>query len=67
MILFAAGIALAVAATRVSNSLLYGVAPGDPATLTFAVLIFLLAGLLATVLPVLRAARIDPIRARRYE
>jgi len=62
-----AGIPLAVAATRVLNSLLYGVAPGDPATLTFAVLIFLLAALLATLLPVLRAARIDPIRALRYE
>jgi predicted permease len=62
-----AGIPLAVAATRVLNSLLYGVAAGDPAILTFAVLIFLLAALLATLLPVLRAARIDPIRALRYE
>jgi predicted permease len=62
-----AGIPLAFAATRVLTSLLYDVAPRDPATLSLAVLIFLVAGLLASVLPVLRAARIDPIRALRYE
>lgn len=61
------GVPLAVAATRVLKSLLYGVAPGDLATLTLAVAIFFVAGLLASVLPVLRAARIDPIRALRYE
>jgi predicted permease len=61
------GIPSAMAATRVLKSLLYGVAPGDPATLTLTIAIFIVAGLMASVLPVLRAARIDPLQALRYE
>ncbi len=61
------GVPIAVGSTRVLKSILYGVAPGDPLTLAFAVTIFLFAGLLASVLPVVRAARIEPLRALRYE
>ena len=70
-LLVAAGIVvgapLALVSTRVLKSVLYGVAPGDPMTLTLAITVFLLAGLLATMLPVLRAARIEPVQALRYE
>jgi predicted permease len=62
-----AGIPLALASTRVLKSLLYGVAPSDPLTLTLTIAIFVIAGLLASVLPVLKAARIEPIQALRDE
>lgn len=62
-----AGIPLALASTRVLKSLLYGVAPSDPLTLTLTIAIFVIAGLLASVLPVLKAARIEPVQALRDE
>jgi predicted permease len=61
------GVPLALGSTRVLKSLLFGVAPGDPLTLTLTVGIFLLAGIAASVLPVLRAAGIDPVTALHYE
>jgi len=69
--LIAAGIAigapLALVSTRVLKSLLYGVALGDPITLAAAIAVFAVAGVLASVLPVLKAARIEPVQALRYE
>jgi len=62
-----AGIPLALASTRVLKSLLYGVASSDPLTLTLTIAIFVVAGLLASVLPVLKAARIEPAQALRTE
>jgi predicted permease len=62
-----AGIPLALVSTRVLKSLLYGVAPGDPVTLTLTIAIFVVAGLLASVLPVLKAASIEPLEALRDE
>jgi putative ABC transport system permease protein len=61
----AVGLITAVAVGRFINSMLYGVSENDPVTLGFAVLVLLLAGLLACLLPALRAARIDPITALR--
>jgi predicted permease len=63
----AAGIPLALVSTRVMKSLLYGVRPGDPVTLTLTIAIFVVAGLLASLLPVLKAARIEPLQALRDE
>jgi len=62
-----AGIPLALASTRILRNLLYGVAPGDPITLTLTIAIFIVAGLLASILPVLKAARIAPMQALRNE
>jgi putative ABC transport system permease protein len=62
-----AGLAIALTATRVMESLLYGIAPTDP--LTFAAICATIAatGVLASVLPASRAARVDPLVAIRNE
>ena len=49
------------------SSLLYGVAPGDPAALAATPLLLRGGALLATLLPALRAARVDPISALRLD
>jgi ABC-type antimicrobial peptide transport system permease subunit len=61
------GVPLALTSTRVLKSILYGVAPGDPATLALTVAIFIMAGLAASLVPVLKAACIEPVEALRYE
>ena len=63
----AIGIPLGIAATQAMKSLLFGVTPTDASTLTWTVAIFLITGLLASLLPVLKAARIEPLEALRYE
>jgi predicted permease len=61
------GMALAYAAGRSLQSLLAGVKPFDPATFGAVVALTLAMGAAGTLLPVLRALRIDPIRAIRSE
>jgi predicted permease len=63
----AIGIALAVAAGRWIQTLLYGLDPTDPATLASATGLLAVVGLLATLAPALRAARVDPVTALREE
>ena len=63
----AVGLAGAFAATRLLTSLLFGVAPTDPATfLLTAAALALVAGV-ASLVPALRAVRTDPIDALRSE
>jgi putative ABC transport system permease protein len=61
------GIAAALLATRLMRAMLYGVSPTDP--ITFAVVTAVLIGvaLLASAIPAMRAARVDPIVALREE
>ena len=59
------GIAGAVAATRVLSSFLYGVERTDVMTYVVIVAVVGAAGVLATLLPALRATRVDPIIALR--
>jgi putative ABC transport system permease protein len=57
----AVGAAAAVATTRVMRSLLFDVAPTDPATFMGAAAMLLAAAALACYLPARRAGRLDPV------
>ena len=57
----AIGAVAAVAATRVMRSLLFDVAPTDPATFAAAAVVLLAAAALACYLPARRAGRLDPL------
>ncbi len=56
----AIGLALAFAATRMLESMLYNVAPRDPMVFTGAGLVVLLAAALASYIPARRAVALDP-------
>jgi ABC-type antimicrobial peptide transport system permease subunit len=61
------GVAVGLAGTRLLASRLHGIAPTDAASFAGGALCLLAAALLATTLPALRAARIDPMAAIREE
>jgi putative ABC transport system permease protein len=61
------GGAAALACSRLVASLLFGVTARDAAAFAGAAATLALAALLATLLPALRAARVDPTVALRYE
>ncbi len=63
----AAGIVLALAASRFTRSLLYQVSPTDPATLAGVVGLLGLVALLAAWLPVRRALKVEPMSVLREE
>jgi predicted permease len=60
-----AGLAVALAAVRILAPALSGVSPYDPAAITGAVAVLLVAAGVAVILPALRAARADPAAVLR--
>ncbi|HYE88337.1 MAG TPA: FtsX-like permease family protein, partial [Vicinamibacterales bacterium] len=63
----AAGVAGAVAAARMLRTLLFGIDALDPATLSLGVLLIASMASVATLLPAIRATRIDPLAALREQ
>ena len=63
----AIGLTADSAFTRLLSRLLYGVAPLDPLTLSTVSLLLLGAALLASLIPALRAVRVDPVQTLRSE
>ena len=63
----ALGMAGALALSRVMSNAVFGVSPRDPWALTLGITIILAAAFLAVLIPALRAARVDPMVALRYE
>ena len=61
------GVASAFALSRVLASFLFGVQPRDPLTFAIVAVVLSLIALLATYVPALRASRVDPMAALRYE
>jgi putative ABC transport system permease protein len=67
MLGLAAGLAIAAIAGRTMQSLLYGVGAADPVAFAASAALFTIIALLASALPALRAARVDPMMALREE
>jgi putative ABC transport system permease protein len=61
------GVGLALAAGHYVASLLYGVKPSDPTTIALVVVMLLLVGAVAALVPAWRAARVDPVSALRAD
>jgi putative ABC transport system permease protein len=63
----ALGTAGALASTRLLQSVLFEVAPRDPATFTAMALAFIAVGAVAMLIPAKRAAGLDPVSALRHD
>ena len=63
----ACGLAIALAAGRLIESMLYGIRSRDPLAIVCAVLLLGAAALLAALIPALRASRVDPALSLREE
>ncbi|HEX6536028.1 MAG TPA: ABC transporter permease [Gemmatimonadaceae bacterium] len=61
------GVAVALVASRLITSQLYGVSAADPVTFVAAPLVLVLVALAALYLPARRASRVDPVVALRAE
>ena len=62
-----AGVGAALALTRLVKTMLYGVQPNDPLTITAGVVILLAVALAASWIPARRAAGVQPMEALRHE
>jgi ABC-type antimicrobial peptide transport system permease subunit len=63
----AMGIPAAIGAGHLISSLLFGLTPSDPVTISLATLLLVAVAVLAGYLPARRASRVDPMVALRYE
>jgi predicted permease len=63
----AAGIGLAALSVRLLAGMLYGVSPSDPVTLAAVIVTVVAVSAIASLLPAVRAARLEPMRVLRDE
>jgi predicted permease len=63
----ALGLLASIALTRLVASQFWGVSPHDPLTFGGVLLVLLVVGTVACLVPALRATRVDPLVALRYE
>jgi len=63
----AVGLVAALLITKTAESLLFGLKPNDPLTITMAALLLFVVAIVAGYLPARRAARVDPMTALREE
>ena len=63
----AIGIALALGAGQLMASLLFGVSPFDPLTLAAVLTSFVLVSTVASLMPAVRAGRVDPVHVLKSE
>jgi macrolide transport system ATP-binding/permease protein len=61
------GLFIGLAVGRLIGSLLFGVRPLDPISIIVTIILLGIVSLLASYIPARRAARIDPMKALRYE
>ena len=61
------GLGTAMAVTRLIVTMLYGLAPTDPVTISIAVVLMIAVAAVAGYIPARRASRVDPMIALRYE
>jgi predicted permease len=61
------GVGIALALTKFTRSMLFGLSSADPLTYTLVAVLLMFVALLACYIPARRAAKIDPIVALRYE
>jgi ABC-type antimicrobial peptide transport system permease subunit len=59
------GVGGAIAVTRLMGSLLFGIGPADPLTLSLMATVLMMVALIATYIPARRAAEVDPMAALR--
>ena len=63
----AAGLCMAAALARGLSGMLYGVSTADPRTFFFVAILVLAVGALASLMPAIRAARVEPMQVLRDE
>lgn len=61
------GLAITAIAGRFAATLLHGITPTDPGTLGTAIAVLVCAGAVASLIPAIRAMRVDPMRVLREE
>ena len=63
----AIGVALGLGAAKAARTLLFGLQPGDPVTLSAAIALLASIGLIASYLPARRASKLDPMTTLRSD
>jgi ABC-type antimicrobial peptide transport system permease subunit len=63
----AIGILACTAVSRILSALLFGISAVDPIAFAVAAAFFLFIALVASLMPALRATRVDPLATLRYE